>query len=268
MKTLIGQILLWAGFLAGSFAVVRDTSLNRQLGLDIRPATDDEAPGVYVEKVTSWADSDIAAGDQLMAMGDTSVESPDDVTRFLGSVAADSETVVKVLRNGQTLTATRVVPSPWQTINWLWYLSAAGVGLVGVGLLWADRKHKSQAVGHEASGIRELAANLDTLVAELEDLLKQHSKQRPRQTLEFIEERLYDPLRQFADGRDTITREFGMEVFAEVMSDFASGERCVNRAWSASADGYVDEARASLESALEFQRHAQTALNSRLKNLK
>ena len=39
---------------------------------------------------------------------------------------------------------------------------------------------------------------------------------------------------------------FGMTAYAEVMSRFAAGERLLNRAWSASADGYLDEVVQSL----------------------
>ena len=34
---------------------------------------------------------------------------------------------------------------------------------------------------------------------------------------------------------------FGMQNYADVMSNFAAGERYINRVWSASTDGYVDE---------------------------
>jgi len=43
---------------------------------------------------------------------------------------------------------------------------------------------------------------------------------------------------------------YGLQSYADLMSAFACGERYVNRAWSASADGYIDEVRASLDTAL------------------
>jgi len=36
-----------------------------------------------------------------------------------------------------------------------------------------------------------------------------------------------------------------------VMSSFAAGERYLNRVWSASADGYIDEVNAYLDKARE-----------------
>jgi hypothetical protein len=42
---------------------------------------------------------------------------------------------------------------------------------------------------------------------------------------------------------------FGMQNYADVMSAFAAGERYINRVWSASTDGYLEEVRLYLEKA-------------------
>ena len=65
--------------------------------------------------------------------------------------------------------------------------------------------------------------------------------------MERIDNVLADDLRTFADGRDSMTTEYNLIVFADVMSSFAAGERAINRAWSAAADGYVDEATDCLQ---------------------
>lgn len=44
---------------------------------------------------------------------------------------------------------------------------------------------------------------------------------------------------------------FGLQNYADVMSAFAAGERYINRVWSASTDGYVDEVCAYLERATQ-----------------
>lgn len=56
-----------------------------------------------------------------------------------------------------------------------------------------------------------------------------------------IDEVLVEDLREFAEARESITHLHGLEAYADVMSSFATGERYLNRVWSASADGYVDE---------------------------
>lgn len=49
---------------------------------------------------------------------------------------------------------------------------------------------------------------------------------------------------------------FGLQSNADVMSAFAAGERYINRVWSASTDGYVDEVRNYLNRATEQFREA------------
>ncbi len=49
---------------------------------------------------------------------------------------------------------------------------------------------------------------------------------------------------------------FGMQNYADVMSNFAAGERYINRVWSASTDGYVDEVNLYLGRALDQFREA------------
>jgi hypothetical protein len=50
----------------------------------------------------------------------------------------------------------------------------------------------------------------------------------------------------FAASRPTIISRMGMGGYAQVMDIFAASERAINRAWSAAADGHVEEARQSL----------------------
>jgi len=42
---------------------------------------------------------------------------------------------------------------------------------------------------------------------------------------------------------------FGLPAYAGIMTEFATAERSINRAWSASADGYIDEVWLSLDRA-------------------
>ena len=55
----------------------------------------------------------------------------------------------------------------------------------------------------------------------------------------------------FADARESMQHAFGIQAYADIMSAFAAGERYLNRVWSASADGYVDEVNAYLHKASE-----------------
>ncbi len=66
-----------------------------------------------------------------------------------------------------------------------------------------------------------------------------------------------DDLSRFAEARESMIHVFGMQNYADVMSNFAAGERYINRVWSASTDGYVDEVRMYLERAREQFREAR-----------
>ncbi len=57
------------------------------------------------------------------------------------------------------------------------------------------------------------------------------------------------PVTDFIENRQALIDTFGMGRYAEVMTAFAPGERHLNRAWSASTDGYKAEA-------LTYLRHA------------
>ena len=66
---------------------------------------------------------------------------------------------------------------------------------------------------------------------------------------EVIDLRLRNDLRRFADARESMVHLFGLQTYADIMSHFAAGERYINRVWSASADGYDEEADSYLEKA-------------------
>lgn len=78
--------------------------------------------------------------------------------------------------------------------------------------------------------------------------------------LELIDGRCVPVLAEFAEGRNVIAHRFGTPAYAEVMTEFASGERYLNRAWSAAADGYVDEVERSITAAQSFFRAARERL--------
>ena len=79
----------------------------------------------------------------------------------------------------------------------------------------------------------------------------------PGDVTAYIDDNLVELFADFGDARNALIQQFGLSGFADVMTQFASGERFVNRAWSASADGYMDEASASLERAESHLQRAQ-----------
>lgn len=152
--------------------------------------------------------------------------------------------------------------APWQSIPWVMYGGSALVGVVGVVCLRkdkADQRSKSAASETGIDSVRELLSQSAGKVAELRSNL---SNMTCEEVLEYIDEQCGPLLAEFADGRMVISNRFGSATFAAVMTEFASGERYLNRAWSAAADGYVDEVEASVKNADIFMAAAVQELSA------
>jgi hypothetical protein len=78
-----------------------------------------------------------------------------------------------------------------------------------------------------------------------------------------IDALLRDPLDRFVEARHSLAHCHGLSAYAGIMNEFAAGERYLNRVWSASVDGYVDEVQEYLVRArVQF-----TAAQDKLHNL-
>ena len=152
-----------------------------------------------------------------------------------------------------------------QEINWTLMVPALAVGLAG---LWMYRRIKRE----ETRGGDKLAVNIETLRTSLSSIVQNleetcnRGDDLPVYEARFEIDRLFrDDLNNFAEARESMIHVFGIQNYADVMSNFAAGERYINRVWSASTDGYVDEVRNYLEkSRLQFtegNRHFIELLN-------
>lgn len=149
-------------------------------------------------------------------------------------------------------------------VDWNYLAPILAVGLVG---LWIYRKaaHAQTRAGDLLAGnISTLESSLGNILANLEDL---HARgdDLPVYEARFEIDRLFrEDLNNFAEARESMIHVFGIQNYADVMSNFAAGERYINRVWSASTDGYVDEVRTYLERArdqfIEGNRHFEELL--------
>lgn len=209
---LIGQILLWIGFLSGSLATVFCTpsaGVNYVKGL---------SPEVVQEKEMRF---------ELRDLSEVSV--PED---------------------------------GWGLISWPWYLGSVAVAIAGVVMLYRAKSTEGQQSELTKSNLQEIKSSLDKLITNLGSLRGSLDTMPPSQITKYIDDVLADDFRIFADGRDSITAEHDLSTFAEVMTQFAAGERSVNRAWSAAADGYVDEVATCLERAEAMLETAKLELHN------
>lgn len=149
-----------------------------------------------------------------------------------------------------------------ESTRWGLFLPAAGVAALG---LVAIRKSARGAARSESvlSANREiLQSSVDRIIRGIEAIAAERASMPTDDLRHEIDARLRDDLRQFADARQSMVHLFGMQTYADIMSEFAAGERSTNRAWSASTDGYGDEADASLEKALARFRAAHHRLDA------
>ena len=77
-----------------------------------------------------------------------------------------------------------------------------------------------------------------------------------------IDELFPADLNTFVEARKTIAHIYDLQAYADVMNSFAAGERYLNRIWSASVDGYIDEVRTYLGRCREQIEEAQAKLQA------
>lgn len=146
-----------------------------------------------------------------------------------------------------------------ENVNWTLF-GAAAVGAVA-GLLMIKRAAAAHATSEAVLEVNrsELRESIDNIVRDLSEIIGDASA-KGASLREAIDLRLRNDLRRFADARESMVHLFGLQTYADIMSHFAAGERYINRVWSASADGYDEEASAYLEKASTQFAEAQEQL--------
>jgi hypothetical protein len=144
-------------------------------------------------------------------------------------------------------------------VNWWAYAPCAGVMLLG--LICVRMRRADLALDHDRreSDLRVIESSLSSLVEKLDRMLGDRTDVYELRTL--IDERLMNDLNAFVEVRETLIERFGLQQYADLMTAFATSERYINRAWSASADGYVDEVWRSLGIAAGEMKKARDLLS-------
>jgi hypothetical protein len=134
-----------------------------------------------------------------------------------------------------------ITPKGEDQVQWSLYIPGLIASVVGVGLVQLSRRQAATDSGR-------VAANLDTLRTSIsaitENMAKFDAAKEGMAIDAFhahIDEKFRDDLSAFAEARKSLIHAHGIQTYAAVMNEFAAGERYLNRVWSASVDGYVDE---------------------------
>jgi len=134
-------------------------------------------------------------------------------------------------------------------INWTFMVPVLLAGVIGLGIYRKAQRAETRAGSRLAGNIEILEKSLANILANLDEL-HERGDDLPVYEARFEIDRLFrDDLNNFAEARKSMIHVFGIQNYADVMSNFAAGERYINRVWSASTDGYVDEVREYLERA-------------------
>ncbi|MEK7993071.1 MAG: hypothetical protein AAB403_04635 [Planctomycetota bacterium] len=136
-----------------------------------------------------------------------------------------------------------------ENVQWCYFAAALGVGAAGIVLVRAERHRVSRSEGKLAVSVQAVEASLSRIVENISQLNAQKHSINTSDTRHRIDELLAGDLAAFVNKRESIAHVHGLSAYADIMSYFAAGERYLNRVWSASADGYVDEVNAYLDKA-------------------
>jgi len=149
-----------------------------------------------------------------------------------------------------------------ETIPWTMVGPCLVVGLIGVVLVQLDARSKRSATGAVRLNLGKLEGSLDRIVEKAARLDTAKESLDVYEVRHKIDEMFMDDLDIFVQARESIGHAYGLQAYADVMSHFATGERYLNRSWSASTDGYIEEvhtyigrAREQFQQALELLRN-------------
>jgi hypothetical protein len=275
-KHLAGQFFLWTGFIAAALAATC------QLEIDLLPETEKTLLEQLPNKLkVVKTDLDSALDKPISELDEQELKSAiENATRFHeAALSADAAKIEETPENPEADEAgknenaktvsksdfvkarTSRLANKWSTVKWLWYGLSMAAGLVGVVLLRSTAKTAEQDQGRVNENYSTVQSSLVALNQKIGKLDRELSSMSPEQSVQYIDEGLADHFSDFADARKSMIQRFGLPSYAEIMTQFASAERFVNRAWSASADGYMGEVKDCVTRAKKHLAEAQQLLN-------
>ncbi len=141
---------------------------------------------------------------------------------------------------------------PWSS----WALGLI-VGVVGVALVRFGTKKSATSKGRLEGDIGMIRSSLASIVQKAGALNSELASLDVYDVRHRIDEEFMKDLNNFVEARASLRHRYGVQSYADVMTSFATGERTLNRAWSASTDGYIDEVARSVSKAETHFRDAQ-----------
>ncbi len=148
------------------------------------------------------------------------------------------------------------------SVKWLWYIPALALGAAGVFLIRTTEAKQKQTEHHVAANIETIESSLGRIVTNITRLDADKANINTYDVRHRIDELFTNDLETFVEARESIVHRYGLSAYGEVMTRFASAERYLNRVWSASADGYIDEVNEYLQRAKDQFAESLTLLKT------
>lgn len=134
-------------------------------------------------------------------------------------------------------------------VQWGFFVCVLIVGAIGVVLVQSGKRQHTKSEEKLTSNIQNIQASLSRIAENITQLNAAKDSINTYDMRGRIDELFSDDLAVFVQARESISHLYGLQAYADIMSYFASGERYLNRIWSASADGYIDEVNIYLDKA-------------------
>jgi hypothetical protein len=144
---------------------------------------------------------------------------------FVGFVTASLVTVTDVLQ-----------------VNWIYFTIFLVISIIGIVLIRSSEKKETMHEETLSKNMKAIEESLERIVDDVKWIRSGIDLEKPQDIHKKIDEKLPNHLETFVESRKTIGHVYGLQAYGHVMNYFAAAERYLNRVWSASADGYIDEA--------------------------
>jgi len=138
-----------------------------------------------------------------------------------------------------------------ETVLWVYFVISMGIGIAGIIIVRAGHKKVHTSEDALNKNISSVEISLGNIVKNISELDSQKDSINTYDVRLKIDELFPNDLTNFVDSRKSISHIYGLIAYGDIMSSFAAGERYLNRVWSASADGYIDEVNTYIEKAKE-----------------
>ncbi len=133
-----------------------------------------------------------------------------------------------------------------ELVKWSFVVPGLVVGLAGVALIQMSIRGQRNALDTVRTNLGKLEESLARIVDNISRLDAGKGDLDVYAVHHQIDELFMADLDTFVENRESIGHAYGLQAYADVMTHFATAERYLNRCWSASTDGYIDEVKTYL----------------------